>query len=271
MHELPELEIYRAELTEHFAGAQITGIEVTNAKVFQVSTEQLERDIVGKMVWFIERRGKHLLFHLDNGKRIMLHLSQGAYLYKGSDEDQPSRAAQVIMRFANQILYIIGLRADDMQMLTVKGVEEQLGQFGPDPFEKRLNLDRFIERFAKKRGSLKAALIDQHVLSGIGSIYADEICFEAAVRPDSKIPALESKTWERVYAAMHKVLKEAISHGGVGDQPFSEDDKLTGGYNAQLQVHNREGQSCRRCGASIERINVSARKAFVCLSCQKEQ
>jgi len=271
MHELPELDVYRAALTEYFAGAQITGIEVTNVKVFQASPEQLERDIVGKMVWFVERRGKHLIFHLDNGKRIMLHLSLGAYLYKGTDDDQPSRAAQVIIRFASQTLYIIGLRADDMQMLTVKGIEEQLGQLGPDPFDKRLNLDSFIERFAKKRGSLKAALIDQHVLSGIGSIYADEICFEAAVRPDAKIPALDSQAWERIYVAMHKVLKEAISLGGVDDQPFSANDNLTGGYNDHLQVHNREGQPCHRCGATIERINVSARKAFVCLSCQKDQ
>lgn len=271
MQELPELDIYRALLAEQFAGAQITGIEVKSPKTFQASLEQLERDVAGKAVWFVERRGKHLLFHLDNGKRLMLHMAQGAYLYKGSDVDQPKRPAQLIIRFSDQALYCIGLRADDMQLLSVKEVEEKLGRLGPDPFEKRLTVDRFIDRFAKKRGTLKAALMDQNIISGIGSVYADEIFFAAEVRPDAKIPVLERETWERLYVSMHKVLKEAISKGGAGEQPFAEDDSLTGGYLAHFKVYNREGQSCPRCGATIVRMDVSTRKAYVCLSCQKDQ
>lgn len=271
MQELPELDIYRAFLAEQFSGAQITGIEVSNAKAFQASTEQLNKDVIGTIVWFIERRGKHLLFHLDNGKRLMLHLSAGAYLYKGSETDKPSRAAQVTIRFGEQTVYCVALRADDMQLLTVKDVEEQLRRLGPDPFDKRLTLERFVDRFAKKRGSLKTALVDQYVISGIGPVYADEIAYAAKLRPDAKIPVLEPDSWERLYAAMHKVLKEAISFGGAGDQPFAEGDSLTGGYSTHFKVYDREGEACPDCAGKIEKIEVSGRKAFVCPSCQNNQ
>lgn len=271
MQELPELDIYRALLAEQFAGALITGIEITNLKSFQVNEEQIQRDVVGKIVWFVERRGMHLLFHLDNGKRLLLHLGQGAYLYKGSDADKPIRIAQVKFHFGDDALFCVGLRANDLQLLTVKEVEEKLGRLGSDPFDKRLTLERFITIFAKKRGALKTALMDQNVMTGIGTVYSDEICYAAALRPDAKIPLFERETWERLYEAMHSVLKEAISHGGAGVQPFSKEDSLTGGFSEKFQVYNREGQICPQCGGVIEKVDVSGRKSFVCPDCQKDQ
>lgn len=271
MYELPELDNYRALLAEKFAGAQITGVEISNAKVFQASEEEITRDVVGKVIWFVERRGLHLLLHLDNGKRLLLRLGQGAYLYKGSEVDIPNRTAQVRLHFGEAILYCVGLKSDDLQLLKVLEVEEKLGRFGFDALDKRLTIDRFITAFAKKRSSIKTALMDQNVISGIGSVYADEICYAAGLRPNAKIPLFERATWERLYEAMHKVLKEAISLGGAGEQPFAEGDVLTGGQKDHFQVYDREGQACPQCGGLIERIEVSGRKAFVCPDCQKDQ
>ncbi|WP_169081587.1 Fpg/Nei family DNA glycosylase [Paenibacillus sp. PL91] len=271
MQELPELENYRALLAEQFAGAQITGVEISNVKAFQASDEQVERDILGKVIWFVERRGLHLLFHLDNGKRLLLHLGQGAYLYKGSEQEEPTRTAQVKLHFGPVTLFCVGLRADALQLLTVKDVEEKLGRFGPDALDKRLTIDRFITRFAKKRGSIKTSLMDQNAISGIGAVYSDEICYAAALRPDAKIPMFERDTWERLYHSMHSVLKEAISQGGAGEQPYAEGDSLTGGYSEHFSVYERDGQSCARCGGVIEKVEVSGKKAFVCSDCQKDQ
>ncbi|OMF38275.1 endonuclease VIII [Paenibacillus sp. FSL H8-0548] len=271
MHELPELDNYRALLAEQFAGALITGVEITNVKAFQASEEEIQRDVVGKVLWFVERRGLHLLLHLDNGKRLLLRLGQGAYLYKGSEEDRPDRAAQVKLHFGEIVLYCVGLKSDDLQLLKVLEVEEKLGRFGYDALDKRLTIDRFIAAFAKKRSSIKTALMDQNVISGIGTVYSDEICYAAGLRPDAKIPVFERATWERLYEAMHKILKEAISHGGAGEQPFAAGDALTGGQRNLFQVYDREGQACPQCGGLIEKIEVSGRKAFVCSDCQKDQ
>ncbi|MNZ78223.1 Formamidopyrimidine-DNA glycosylase [compost metagenome] len=156
-------------------------------------------------------------------------------------------------------------------MLSVKEVEEQLRGQGPDPFDKRLTLERFVQRFAKKRGALKTAMMDQNVISGIGSVYSDEICFAAEVRPDAKIPIIEHETWERLYNAMHNVLKEAISYGGAAEGPFTEGDAVTGGFAKRLRVYNREGQLCEQTGEVIEKIEVSGRKAFISPGYQKHQ
>ncbi|WP_139999186.1 Fpg/Nei family DNA glycosylase [Paenibacillus paridis] len=271
MQELPELDIYRALIAEQFAGAQITGVEISSAKSFQASEDEIQRNVIGKVLWFVERRGLHLLFHLDNGKRLLLRLGQGAYLYKGNESDKPDRAAQVTLKFGENELYFVGLRSDELQLLTVREVEEKLGRFGYDALDKRLTIDRFISRFAKKRGAIKSALMDQNVLSGIGAAYSDEICYAAALRPDAKIPVFERETWERLYEAMHNVLKEAISEGGAGEHAFSLGDSLTGGHRGHFQVYDREGETCPRCGGIIEKIDVSGRKAFVCSDCQKDQ
>ncbi|WP_054024651.1 Fpg/Nei family DNA glycosylase [Bacillus sp. FJAT-28004] len=271
MYELPELENYRALLAEQFAGAQITGIEITNVKVFQASEEQIGRDVISKVVWFIERRGMHLVLHLDNGKRLLLHLGQGAYLYRGSATDKPDRNVQLKLIFGEVVLYGVGLRAEDLQLLTVKEVEGKLGRLGPDAMDKRVTLQRFIALFAKKRVAIRTALIDQNVISGIGAVYADEICFAAAIRPDTKIPAIESEAWERLYAAMHNVLKEAISQGGAAEYPFYEGDSLTGKHRNHFQVYEREGLLCSRCDTVIEKIDVSGRKAYACPNCQQDE
>ncbi|MFX3635249.1 MAG: bifunctional DNA-formamidopyrimidine glycosylase/DNA-(apurinic or apyrimidinic site) lyase [Candidatus Pristimantibacillus sp.] len=270
MPELPEMETYRQLLTDQIAGSQITGTEVTREKSINVSPEQFNNELVGRTVWFVERRGKHVLLHLDNGKRLLLHLMLGGSLFYGTEEERPDRTVQVTIRFASGNLYFIGLRLGYLHLLSVKEVEAKLAGLGPDPFDKHLSIERFIARFDKKRSSIKSALVDQNVIAGIGNCYADEIVYAAGVRPDAKIPFIEQSTWERLYNAMHSVLKEGVARGGYMEQPFTSNDQLTGGFNDHCQVYDRAEQPCFICGTPIEQIEVSSRKAFLCPTCQKE-
>ncbi|MDQ0111372.1 Fpg/Nei family DNA glycosylase [Paenibacillus harenae] len=270
MLELPELENDREVLADRFAGAQITGIEVTSSKTFQIDAEQLRKEVVGAVVWFVERRGKHLLFHLDNGKRLVLQLTGAAYLYIGTLEDMPDKSTQVRVKLGEQILYLIGLRSEHLKLMTVREVEELFGGLGADPLDKKLTLNRFIDRFAKKRGAIRPALLDTNVLNALGSAYVDEILFRAELLPDAKIPLFEPATWERLYEAMHNVLKEAISNGGAGDFPLTADDRHTGGHKQKFRVHDREGEACLVCGSTIDKLEQSGRKAYYCPGCQKD-
>ncbi|MUT67331.1 Fpg/Nei family DNA glycosylase [Paenibacillus sp. NEAU-GSW1] len=271
MPELPEMENYRLMLSDRIAGAQITGTEVTREASVHMTAEQFEEALAGKTVWFIERRGKHLLFHLDNGKRLLLHLMLGGSMFFGTDEQKPDRTVQVTIKFTSGNLYFIGLRLGYLKHMSVKEVDKELASLGPDPFDKRLTLERFVSRFAKKRGTLKAALVDQHAISGIGNCYADEIAFAASVRPDTKITAIGDDTWARLYDSMHRVLTEAQARGGYMEMPFTAEDHLTGGFNGNEKVYDRAGLPCIQCGTAIEQIEVSSRKAFLCPSCQKDQ
>ncbi|QHW34517.1 Fpg/Nei family DNA glycosylase [Paenibacillus rhizovicinus] len=279
MPEYPEMEHYRRLLAERIAGQPITKVLVTRPKSINVPVETFEQELVGRTVWFVERRGKMILFHLDNGKRLLLHLMLGGLIRyeshtlltpEGLPHERPDRTVQVTIGFPAGDLCFIGLRLGYIHLLTVKETNAQLADLGPEPFDGRLTLEAFKARFKSKRGSLKNSLVDQHVIAGIGNCYADEIAFEAEIRPDVRISAIDPEAWERIYNAMHAVLKDAVAHGGYMELPLTNDDTLTGGYNERCRVYDRGGEPCLRCDGTIVQTELNSRKLFYCPSCQKE-
>ncbi|EXX89899.1 formamidopyrimidine-DNA glycosylase, partial [Paenibacillus darwinianus] len=133
-----------------------------------------------------------------------------------------------------------------------------------------LTAEAFRARFAGKRGKLKTAFVDQGVIAGIGNCYADEIAFQAGVRPTVSIPAIGPESWQRLYDAMHTVLKRATRLGGYMEMPLVEGDTLTGSYNEHCLVYDRGGEPCLRCGTPIVEEKLSSRKIFYCPNCQGE-
>ncbi|GGD63860.1 Fpg/Nei family DNA glycosylase [Paenibacillus nasutitermitis] len=271
MPEWPEMETYRKMLAERISGQPITKVEVNREKSINVSPEAFHESLIGKTVLFVERRGKMLLFHLDDGKRLLLHLMLGGLIHFGPPGERPDRSVQVALEFPSGELSFIGLRLGYLHLYKVKEVEAHLEKLGPDPLDKRLTLEQFRKRFAGKRGSLKTALVNQQVVSGIGNCYADEIVFDAGVRPDARISDLEPETWEKLYHSMHKVLLNAASLGGYMEMPMTADDTLTGGYNDHCLVYDRGGEPCIRCGGTVEQGEINSRKMFYCPSCQKDR
>lgn len=280
MPEYPEMEHYRKLLAERIAGQPIMKVLVTRPKSINVPVETFEQELVGRTVWFVERRGKMILFHLDNGKRLLLHLMLGGLIRyeshtlltpEGLPQERPDRSVQVTLGFPAGDVCFIGLRLGYLHLLTVKETLARLADLGPEPFDARLTLDKFKERFKGKRGSLKTSFVDQHVIAGIGNCYADEIAFEAGLRPDARISTIEPESWERLYNAMHAVLNDAVAHGGYMELPFANDDTVTGGYNERCRVYDRGGEPCPRCDGTIVQTELNARKLFYCPSCQKDR
>ncbi|MFD0587050.1 Fpg/Nei family DNA glycosylase [Paenibacillus sp. GCM10027627] len=270
MQELPELEIYRAVLAERFAGALITKVAVKQEKLIQEEDfTLLENEIVGKTVWFVERRAQHLIFHLDNGKRLLVLVSNSAYVYCSQPEEQEKADASLTLHFDGRRLSFFGLKAGDIAIMTVKAVEQYMKDRGLDPLDKRFSLIRLKEQFAKKKSSLKTALMDEKLLSGIGPVYSDEIAFAAGLAPDTKVASFDEKQWEKLHHALGSVLRDSISHGGAGERPLFAGDIFTGGFKERLQVYNREGETCTRCGGEIKRGIAGNRKTFACGACQK--
>lgn len=269
MQELPELDIYRAMLAERFAGAQITALTIHKKGMDEAAKTELVGHVVGTTVWFVERRAQHLVFHLDNGKRLLVYVPYEAYAFCGTGVKKKDSKAFATISFGDRYVTFYGLMPEDILIMSVKGLEEYMKVNGIDPLDKRLTLSRFVERFSKKRSTLRTALLDTGLISGIGPVYADEIAFAAKIRPDTKLQSLNADAWERLYQAMGSVLRDAISHGGAGEKPMFEGDLLTGGYRERLQVYKREGQSCLRCGGTVQKVTAGNRKAFACISCQE--
>lgn len=272
MPELPEMENYRTLLSDHILDKPITGVAVNREKSINKTPDEFAQQLMGNRIIFVERRAKHLIFHLSNGKRLVLHLMLGGLLYWGTEEDRPDRSTQVELHFGEQILFFIGLRLGYLHLLTSKETEEAMSELGPEPLDRRMNAERFAALLKGRRGTLKTTLVNQHIIAGIGNCYSDEIAFAAGLRPGSKTQniAASPELSERLYHAMQSVLREAASEGGYIEMPLMQGDLKTGNFDDQCRVYDREGEACPRCGGTIERVEITGKKAFFCPDCQHD-
>ncbi|AHV97715.1 Fpg/Nei family DNA glycosylase [Paenibacillus sabinae] len=271
MPEFPEMENYRRLLSKHIVNVPITGVTVNREQSINVELEQFKKSLTGARMVFVERRGKHLVFHLHDGRRLLLHLMLGGLLFFGTEEERPSRSTQVEIAFGDRILYFMGLRLGYLHLLSVKETQAALAKLGPELLDKRMNEKRFAELLKGRRGALKSMLVNQQVFAGIGNCYADEIAFEAALLPTAPVQGLTPESISRLYDAACKVLSEASDIGGYMEIPFMTGDTVTGGYNDSCKVYDREGETCERCGGTIVKSELSSRKVFYCPECQHER
>ncbi|KQX67985.1 MULTISPECIES: Fpg/Nei family DNA glycosylase [unclassified Paenibacillus] len=268
MPELPEMETYRQQLTRLIQGSPITGAEVTRPKSLNVEPDSFIRTLTGNRIVRIDRRAKHLLFHLVSGEVLLLHLMLGGWMFYGTEEEKPDRTTQVMIHFGTKHLYFIGLRLGYLHMHKLPEVDLLLGKLGPEPLESSFTFTQFQRVLKSKNSNLKAAFVDQSFLSGIGNCYSDEICFYAGILPLRKLSSLTEEEQNRLFQAMRSVLLEAIQFGGYIDEPLFVGDRLTGQFDAMCRVYDREGEPCLRCGHQLIKTEVSSRKCFYCANCQ---
>ncbi|XID94435.1 bifunctional DNA-formamidopyrimidine glycosylase/DNA-(apurinic or apyrimidinic site) lyase [Paenibacillaceae bacterium WGS1546] len=269
MPEYPEMEHYRERLSTLLGGQRIAGATVNRAASVNEPADRFESALVGRAVLYVERRGKHLLFHLDDGRRLVLHLMLGGWLFYGEHGPRPDSYFQVILAFGNgHSLYFGGLRLGYLHLLTAKAALERMKELGPEPFDPRLTPEAFRELLRKKRSKLKTALTDQRFLAGIGNCYSDEICFDAKLHPALQANSLDEEQAGRLYRSIRKVLTEAKEAGGYMDRPLTEGDGTTGGYDERCKVYDREGEPCEACGTPIRFESTAGRKMFYCPLCQ---
>lgn len=268
MPELPEMETYRRLLQQQIGGQRITETLVGREKTINLASATFDRIVRGQKLTLVDRRGKHLLFHLENSYVLLLHLMLGGFLYLGTTEDKLARTAQVTLSFGGRILYFHGLRLGYLHLLTAAETDERLADLGPEPLAPAFTSAHLIQLLEGKRGILKSTLVDQHRLAGIGNCYSDEICCHAGILPMRPIPDLSAAEMTRLYHSMQTVLGEALRYGGYMETPLYRGDRLTGGYNDRCLVYDRGGEPCPRCGHAIVGDRLSSRKVFYCTRCQ---
>lgn len=268
MPELPEMETYRRLLQQQIIGLTIADTHVEREKTINMPPSRFAQIVSGSRLTLIDRRGKHLLIHLENSYVLLLHLMLGGFLYLGTAEDKLSRTSQVALSFGNRILYFHGLRLGYLHLLTTEQIDERLADLGPEPLAPSFTPAQFSQLLSGKRGILKTALVDQHWLAGIGNCYSDEICFHAGILPTRRIPELAPEEVTRLYQSMQAVLNEAMQYGGYMETPLYKGDGLTGGFNDRCRVYDRGGEPCLRCGHAIVGDKLSSRKVFFCTNCQ---
>lgn len=269
MPELPEMENYKKLLNQKISGLVISNIEINREKSINVKRELFIKSVQHQKVLKVDRRGKHLLFHMQNGQVLLLHLMLGGWMFYGLEVDKPNRTIQVRLSFGENHLYFIGLRLGYLHLYNEKDVQQHLSHLGQEPLTTEFTENRFLTLMRVKHGRLKTKLLDQEFIAGIGNCYSDEICYHARIKPIKYINEISDTERSQLYHSMKQVLLDAIKHGGYMANPFYKGDALTGSFDDLCQVYDREGENCRRCGTTIIKEMISSRKTFYCSNCQK--
>jgi formamidopyrimidine-DNA glycosylase len=255
MPELPDVEAFRQYLHSRVLHQRIERVEVASLSVIMGgSPRTLHRALRGTVFLSTHRHGKYLFLEIDRGGWLLLHFGMTGYPVVDANEQRPSDRARLRIRFANGHSFSYF----DPRKLGLIGIVDHVDEFirsrnlGPDAL--RVTEDVFKERLKKKATGAKAALMDQHVLAGIGNVYADEILFQARLSPLARLSLAKPPTWRKLYRVTRKVLSRAIE---VRANPMS----LPRTY--LLHHRDRDGR-CPRCGQSLQTMKVGGRTTYYC-------
>ena len=295
MPELPEVETIRRELEKQIIGHTIKNVAVMTAKTIHGAIPAFKKQLVRNSFTRINRRGKLLIFMFKHdGYKLLIHLKMtgqlvyqhgkkltfGGHNISESDLRVPNKFTRIAIHFADKsVLYFNDMRRFGFLKLVKDAEVERLvnKSYGLDALNPRFN-KKYLAEVLKRRGktSIKAALLDQKHLAGIGNIYADETCFSARIRPTRRVSTLSTSDVDRIYSAIKRVLNNAIKHGGttftskVLAGHYIRSDGQRGNFTGYLKVFNRTGKKCLRCKKGlIQKTRVAGRGTHFCPNCQK--
>jgi formamidopyrimidine-DNA glycosylase len=297
--ELPEVETVRASLSRELVGKKFKQVSVTNGKLTKrhASVKEFRALLEGTTIKSVGRLGKNLVIGLDSGNHLVVHLGMSGQLLRArSAKDPKPKHTHVVFVFTNGgelryvdprmfgELYVSIAPAEGVKVdvspyarlavggdgVALRAKVPELAALGIDPVEDVVGWDRFAAVLRDRTTPLKALLTDQHVICGIGNIYADEILYTAGLRYDRPSGSLSTIEVRRLHRSIGEVLAEAIKHGGstLRDEQFVDPDGKAGGYQAFHHVYGREGEPCPRCRSLIKKVTVRGRATYFCENCQ---
>ena len=262
MPELPEVEVTRRALLPELVGRRILALYHQDPGRYQ-NTEAA----AGQEILDVRRRGKFILMPLSGGDWLVVHLGMS-----GGFRWQKTPHTRVVFALDDKEVYFHDPRRFG-RIWVVKDPAEVplLAELGPEPGEAAFTPAYLKERLKKIRRPVKAALLDQRVVAGLGNIYADEALFLAGVRPTRPANELADEEIERLWRAAREVLAEAVAAGGttLKDKSYRRPDARLGYFQHRLKVYGRENKPCPRCQTPIERVAIQGRSAHFCPRCQR--
>lgn len=280
MPELPEVETVVSDLRTQITGRSFCEAYILWPRTLAAPDEHaLNERLAGRQVIDVARRGKYILIHLNDGQALIIHLrmtGQLAVVPAGSPllEDRHVRAWFSLAPCADvgggDALVFTDARKFGRIWL-VRDVNEVTGKLGPEPLAWDLAPETFAARIRKRKVAIKALLLDQTSVAGVGNIYADEALFRAGIHPLRKSSTLTDDELGRLYMSLRQVLQEAINARGTllrdYRTPYGED----GYFKNHLRVYGRRGKPCPACGQPIEHIRVTQRSTHFCPRCQRAE
>ncbi|MFC1663557.1 bifunctional DNA-formamidopyrimidine glycosylase/DNA-(apurinic or apyrimidinic site) lyase [Patescibacteria group bacterium] len=302
MPELPEVETTVRDLKKKVLKRTFIDVWTDFSKMIKKpSFKQFKKEIKGKKIKNVWRRGKNVIFDLTENKTLLIHQKLTGHLLLGKWElkkgqwqskikgplleDPRNRFLHLIFWLDNEKMFALSdLRK--FAKIELWGTEkfresEGIKALGPEPLDKNFTFKKFSKtlkekktnkgEYCQRRGKLKQVLLDQTIIAGIGNIYSDEILWKAKIHPLKEISKLNQKELKRIYKAIKTILKKAIKLRGESISDYRDIKGKKGYFDSERKVYQRKGESCLRCGAKIERIKITGRGAHFCPKCQKNK
>jgi formamidopyrimidine-DNA glycosylase len=271
--ELPEVENVKNTLNQFLPGKVIQDVKVhwENIIKFPELDEFIMR-LKGQSFEQVYRRGKFLIFHLNEDSLVSHLRMEGKYgLY---NRDTPAdKHTHVVFSFTDGTeLRYRDVRKFGTMHLFSKGTEEEhqpLRSLGIEPLSDTLTASLLRKLFAKTKRNIKAVLLDQSFIAGLGNIYVDEVLFQSRIHPETPANELTLHRLKKLKKAITEILTEAVKHGGSTIRSYTNSMGEAGGFQLKLYVYGRKGKGCWHCGSEIERMVVAGRGTHICRRCQK--
>lgn len=274
MPELPEVETIRRSLIEKVSGRKIIEVEFLLSRLVKwPSAGEFQAVLTDKTITNLTRRGKYLLFHLDDQRIMVVHLRMTGrlrYITRGGEQDKFTR-----IRFkldnGDMLLY-----ADTRTLGTLYLLPQEelwrisgLANMGPEPLSAEFTLEYFTQMLKKRHGNIKAVLLNQKYIGGLGNIYVDESMAIANIHPERIASSLAGKEIQELFAAINKVIGDGIAHGGTTFRDYRDGSGNSGDHQHHLTVYGRKAAPCHSCGAAIVWKTIAGRGTHFCPDCQK--
>lgn len=286
MPELPEVETVRIGLATLLPGRRVRAVDFDWPKGFPNSDADVAAHLVGAKVTAVNRRAKVLLIELDSKYSLVIHLKMtGQLVFRGDQHfgaghpngslvgELPDKSTRVTFTFedGSKLFFNDQRKFGWVRLLPTVEVPsiDFFQKVGPEPLADDFTADAFIERLRRRDGSaIKAVLLDQTVVAGIGNIYADESLWAAKIHPLTRVKDVSDAQLRDLYVGLIKVLKLSIEKGGSTDRNYVDAVGKRGSYLTFANVFRREGQPCSRCGTAVVKLRVAGRGTHICPHCQ---
>jgi formamidopyrimidine-DNA glycosylase len=271
MPELPEVETIKSEIELSVLKNIILKIEVSNDLFLKNTDKQLFIKKLNKQKFIqVNRIGKLIYFKIDENTFLLSHLGMtGKIIITNDEEIIKNKHSHVTIKFKNfYLVFNDQRRFGYLKIVNKKELVNILSKYGIEPLSPNFTLENFKKLFKGKR-ILKSLLLDQSKISGIGNIYADEICFNSNILQNRTVNSLSQNEIEKLFSSTQKIIKSAIENKGTTFSDYRNTENKKGNFQNLLQIFNRNNQECNICKNIIKKIKVAGRGTYYCEKCQK--
>ena len=274
MPELPEVETIRRRLEPALVGRRFEHVEILDGRLTRpLDPEQVTAELQGERVAAVDRRGKYLIVGFESGRALLIHLRMTGTVLHGVDPVEgagPHMRAVVRLDDGSDVIYRDVRRFGTWLLAEPGELHDYLAvRLGREPLSAAFTSKRLAEELRGRKAPVKATILDQRRLAGVGNIYADEALWRARVDPRRPAGELEEAELRALHRGIRASLNAGLARQGATLRDYRTPDGDSGAMQHEFRVYGREGEPCDRCGAPIEKIRVAGRGTWYCPGCQR--